>query len=415
MSGLPKFLFPKPFTTDFTIHNLPYGVFRTRASQRPRIGCAIGDKILDLSYLAENKFLHPSLAQASLNSFMAQGKSVWQSTRASIKNMLSGTSSESLSKRGTDVLNAAIVSQSEADMLMPAEIGDYTDFYASKHHASNVGKIFRPNQEPLLPNWKHLPVGYHGRASSVVVSGTDITRPSGQLKRASGAVEFGPSEKLDFEVEIAAFIGGPENALGSPVDINSAADRIFGIVLMNDWSARDIQFWEYVPLGPFLSKNFGTTISPWIVPMEALEPFLLPLGQQVNPEPLPYLTCHSRGKNFLLDLDIKTKLNGSEISSTNAKYLYWSFPQMIAHHSVGGCNLRPGDLLGSGTISSPEKSGFGSLLELTWNGKEPLETSKGKRTFVEDGDAVEMTGSCQRGDVRIGFGSCSGRVVSRNH
>ena len=400
MSGLPKFLFPKPFATDFTIHNLPYGVFRTSGSTRPRIGCAIGDKILDLNYLAEKKLVHPSLSESTLNAFMGQQKSVWQSTRQTIKRLLSDTPT-------TDFISSAFVEQKEAQMLLPATIGDYTDFYASEHHASNVGKIFRPNQEPLLPNWKHLPVGYHGRASSVVVSGTEVTRPRGQLKRPSGAVEFGPSEKLDFEVEIAAFIGGPENELGTPVPIEKAADRIFGVVLMNDWSARDIQFWEYVPLGPFLSKNFATTISPWIVPLEALEPFMLPLPKQTNPEPLPYLTSGERKENFLLDINISTKLNGSEISSTNARHLYWSFPQMIAHHSVGGCNLRPGDLLGSGTISSPEKSGFGSLLELTWNGKEPI----GNRTFIQDNDVVEMTGFCQRGDVRIGFGSCAGRVI----
>jgi fumarylacetoacetase len=409
MSALPKFLFPKPLVTDFTIHNLPYGVFRTAKNPKARIGCAIGDKILDLSLLAEKEILHPSLKASTLNAFMAQGKNVWSSTRANIKNLLSDTSSESLARKPADLQSLALVHQSEAQMLLPANIGDYTDFYASEHHASNVGKIFRPNQEPLLPNWKHLPVGYHGRASSIVVSGTELKRPSGQLKRPSGAVEFGPSEKLDFEVEIAAFVGGPENALGSSVSVDEASNRIFGIVIMNDWSARDIQFWEYVPLGPFLSKNFGTTISPWIVPMEALEPFKIPLPPQENPTPFPYLQGRT---NFLLDMHIDTTLNGSIISRTNARHLYWSFSQMIAHHTVAGCNLRAGDLLGSGTISAPEKSGFGSLLELTWNGKEPLETSSGKRTFVENSDVVEMTGYCEKNGVRIGFGSCSGRIVA---
>lgn len=407
---LPKFLFPKSLSTDFTIHNLPYGVFRTSPTSRPRIGCAIGDKILDLNVLAEKRQLHPSLMSTSLNAFMGTNKTVWKETRESIKKMLSDSSPESLSKR-PELLSSVIIDQSRAEMLLPAHIGDYTDFYASEHHAANVGKIFRPNQEPLLPNWKHLPVGYHGRASSVVVSGTDIVRPSGQIKRPSGNVEFGPSEKLDFEVELAAFIGGPENELGIRVSVENASDRIFGIVLMNDWSARDIQFWEYVPLGPFLSKNFGTSISPWIVPLEALEPFKVSLPYQENPTPLSYLR---KKEDFLFDLEISTRMNGSEISRTNGKYLYWSFSQMIAHHTVGGCNLRPGDLLGSGTISAPEKRGFGSLLELSWNGKEPLQIASGTRTFIQNNDVIEMTGTCQKGDVRIGFGSCSGRVVSRH-
>ena len=401
---LPKFLFPKQFATDFTIHNLPYGVFRT--SGRARIGCAIGDKILDLHVLAERKLVHASLSESSLNAFMGQDKSVWHATRETIKNMLSDTSSQSLGKN-PELLSSAIVAQSDAEMLIPASIGDYTDFYASEHHAANVGKIFRPNQDPLLPNWKHLPVGYHGRASSVVVSGTDLKRPSGQLKKTDG-VTFGKSEKIDFEVELAMLYGGSGNKLGSPIPIAEAKDHIFGVVLMNDWSARDIQFWEYVPLGPFLSKNFGTTVSPWIVPMAALEPFLLPLPTQ-QPTPLPYLQSK---QDFLIDINIATAVNGSVISNTNGKHLYWSFSQMLAHHTVGGCNMRPGDMLGSGTISAPERSGFGSMLELTWNGQEPIQTSQGMRTFIQDNDVVEMTGFCERDGVRIGFGSCAGKIIS---
>ena len=413
MSGvLPKFLFPRPpVSTDFPIHNLPYGVFRKSPAAVPRIGCAIGDKILDLSCLAEKGLVHPTLGEKTLNAFMATDKSVWAETRRKIQTLLSDTSSESLAKR-PDLLQTAIVNQTDVQMLLPAHIGDYTDFYASEHHAANVGKIFRPNQEPLLPNWKHLPVGYHGRASSVVVSGTPIHRPSGQIKNmATNTIEFGPSKKLDFEVELAMFIGGTSSDAqpGHPIPIEEARDKIFGVVLMNDWSARDIQFWEYVPLGPFLSKNFGTTISPWIVTMEALEPFLLPLPTQSNPDPLPYLK--NTAGDFLLDINIDTSMNGSVISKTNAKHLYWSFPQMIAHHTVGGCNLRPGDLLGSGTISAPERAGFGSLLELTWNGKDAIETKAGKRTFIENQDVVEMTGFCEKNGVRIGFGSCSGQVV----
>lgn len=413
MSGvLPKFLFPRPtVSTDFPIHNLPYGVFRKNPTSVSRIGCAIGDKILDLSCLAEKGLVHPTLCEKNLNAFMATDKSVWAETRHKIQSLLSDTSSESLGKR-PDLLQSAIVNQNDVEMLLPANIGDYTDFYASEHHAANVGKIFRPNQEPLLPNWKHLPVGYHGRASSVVISGTPIRRPSGQIKNmATNEIEFGMTKKLDFEVELAMFIGGTDSDAkpGYPIPITEARDKIFGVVLMNDWSARDIQFWEYVPLGPFLSKNFGTTISPWIVTMDALEPFLLPLPAQTNPEPLAYLK--NKNKDFLLDINIETSMNGSTISKTNSKHLYWSFAQMIAHHTVSGCNLRPGDLLGSGTISAPDRAGFGSLLELTWNGKEPIDTRSGKRTFIENNDVVEMTGFCEKNGVRIGFGSCSGKIV----
>jgi fumarylacetoacetase len=404
--SLPKFLFPRQLSTDFTIHNLPYGVFKTSGSASPRIGCAIGDKILDLGILSRKKFIHHSLDSTNLNAFMACEKSVWSDTRAKIKSMLSDSSVDSLSKH-PDLLSTAIVEQADATMLMPANIGDYTDFYASEYHAANVGKIFRPNQEPLLPNWKHLPVGYHGRASSIVIDGTPIKRPSGQIKRPD-RIDFGPCEKLDFEVELAMFFGGQGNTQGSPIPIEKAEDHIFGVVLMNDWSARDIQVWEYVPLGPFLSKNFATTISPWIVPYEALKPFMVDLPKQ-SPNPLPYL---SRAPTSLLDINIQTDMNGSPISTTNSKYLYWSFGQMVAHHTASGCNLRPGDLLGSGTISSPEKSGFGSLLELTWNGQQPIQTEKGPRTFIQDGDGVRMRGYCEREGVRIGFGTCSGNVFS---
>ena len=406
--SLPKFLFPKQLpSTDFTIHNLPYGVFSKRGGA-PRIGVAIGDKILDMRVLAEKQLVHASLGADSLNGFMGENSSVWKATRATLKSLLSDDGKDDSLRRNPDLVKTALVNQNEVEMLLPARIGDYTDFYASEHHAANVGKIFRPNQPPLLPNWKHLPVGYHGRASSVVASGASIVRPSGQLKSADGSVSFGASKKLDFEVELAMFFGGPGNALGSPIPIEEARNHIFGVSLMNDWSARDIQFWEYVPLGPFLSKNFATTISPWVVPFEALEPFLLPLPSQ-SPIPLPYLSAK---QDALLDIDICTEMNGTVISRTNAKHLYWSFAQMIAHHTASGCNLRPGDLLGSGTISAPEKEGFGSLLELSWNGEKSIETKSGKRTFIQDGDEVRMTGSCQRGDIRIGFGECAGVVLS---
>lgn len=410
MTNLPRFLFPKPFVTDFTIHNLPYGVFKNRSGGANRIGVAIGDKIIDLRILAEKKIVHSSLCSSSLNAFMSEDKSVWSATRKTIENLLSDDGPKSL-WLNKGLLNDVVVNQSDVDMVLPVEIGDYTDFYASEYHAANVGKIFRPNQEPLLPNWKHLPVGYHGRASSVVVSGTPITRPTGQLKRQNGSIEFAPSEKMDFEVELAMFYGGNSNRLGSPISIDQAANHIFGITLMNDWSARDIQFWEYVPLGPFLSKNFGTTISPWIVPFEAMRPYLVPLPEQ-DPKPLPYLSVET-GRDFLMDIEIETKMNKSVISKTNSKYLYWSFSQMLAHHTAGGCNMRPGDLLGSGTISSPDPTGFGSLLELTWNGSKPIQTNRGTRTFIQDGDAIEITGHCERDGKRIGFGNCAGVVIGR--
>lgn len=412
MTSLPRFLFPKPFATDFTIHNLPYGVFKHRkiSGGSNRIGVAIGDKIIDLGILAEKKIVHSSLCSGTLNAFMAEDKSVWSATRKTIETLLSDDGPKSL-WLNKGLLNEVVVNQADVDMVLPVEIGDYTDFYASEHHAANVGKIFRPNQEPLLPNWKHLPVGYHGRASSVVVSGTPITRPSGQLKRPSGSIDFQPSEKMDFEVELAMFYGGKSNSLGTPIGIENAADHIFGITLMNDWSARDIQFWEYVPLGPFLSKNFGTTISPWIVPFEAMKPFLVPLPGQ-EPKPLPYLSVKT-GHDFLMDIEIETRMNKSVISRTNSKHLYWSFSQMLAHHTAGGCNMRPGDLLGSGTISSPEPTGYGSLLELTWNGSKSVPTNKGSRTFIQDGDSIEITGHCERNGKRIGFGNCAGIVVGR--
>jgi fumarylacetoacetase len=404
-SSLPRFLFPNSLVTDFTIHNLPYGVFRRPGASSNRIGVAIGDKIIDLAVLAEKQLLHPSLTADVLNPFMRAGKSVWSATRSSLKTFLSDTHAQSLC-HNPSLLSEAVVSQSEVSMVLPAQIGDYTDFYASEFHAANVGKIFRPNQDPLLPNWKHIPVGYHGRASSVVVSGTDVRRPSGQLKRPN-AIEFGPSEKMDFEVELGMFFGGESNPLGTPISIDNARDHIFGFTLLNDWSARDIQFWEYVPLGPFLSKNFATSISPWIVPLEAMEPFMIPSPQQ-NPTPLPYL---QDPQNFSLDFTISTSLNSTTISQTNAKYLYWSFSQMIAHHTASGCNLRPGDLLGSGTISGPEKGEMGSMLELSWNGQQPINTAKGPRTFLQDNDTVTMTAHCEKNGIRIGFGECTGTLV----
>ena len=302
----------------------------------------------------------------------------------------------------------------QVELLLPVEVGDYTDFYSSREHATNVGTMLRGPENALMPNWLHLPVAYHGRASSVVVSDTDLRRPKGQYKPADAhAPLFGPSRSLDFELEMGFFIG-PGNELGRPIPIGNAADHIFGMVLVNDWSARDIQAWEYQPLGPFLAKNFGTTISPWVVPLEALEPFRV-AGPVQHPPPLPYL--QSQG-NWAYDIQVEVRLQGERmdrphrISSSNFKYLYWNMCQQLAHHTVNGCNLRTGDLLASGTISGPAPDSYGSLLELTWRGSKPLSLPNGEqRTFLQDGDRVTMTGWCQGQGYRVGFGEATGKML----
>ncbi|NGQ96134.1 fumarylacetoacetase [Brevibacillus sp. SYP-B805] len=406
-------------TSHFPIQNLPYGVFRPRKGGAPRIGVAIGDYVLDLSVLEESgHFLHSSLAgkkifnQSSLNAFMALGKPAWREARAIIRRLLSA---EEPTLRDNHALReAALIPQSEVEMLLPAQIGDYTDFYASKHHATNVGIIFRGKENALMPNWVNLPVGYHGRASSIVVSGTDVRRPNGQMKLLEQtAPVFGPCQQLDFELEVGWFVG-PGNASGEPISIEHAEDHIFGLVLVNDWSARDIQAWEYQPLGPFLAKNFATSISPWVVPLDALQPFRVQ-GPPQDPEPLPYLR-QSGARSF--DIHLAVDLQGEKmgepqrICTTNFRYLYWSMAQQIAHHTVGGCNLRPGDLIASGTISGPEKETRGCLLELTWRGAEPLHlANQEQRVWLEDGDRVTMTGWCQGDGYRIGFGEVTGRVL----
>ena len=300
-------------------------------------------------------------------------------------------------------------------MKLPARIGNYTDFYSSCHHAHNVGTMLRGPENALMPNWKWLPVAYHGRASSVVVSGTDVRRPKGQIKPPDApAPSFGPTKSLDYELEMA-FLVGPGNTLGEPVPIDRAVDHIFGLVLMNDWSARDIQAWEYQPLGPFLAKNFATSISPWVVTLEALEPFRKPLPQQ-DPEPLPYLRS---GNDFTFDIDLEARLQTSSmtaphvITRTNFQNLYWSIAQQLAHHTVGGCNLQPGDLLASGTISGPTEESRGCMLELTWRGANPLTLPNDEtRKWLEDGDTLNITGYCQGDGYRVGFGEVSGRVLS---
>jgi fumarylacetoacetase len=350
--------------------------------------------------------------RASLNAFMALGRPAWRETRELVTRLLSADEPRLRDREA--LRDAALVPQSSVEMLLPAEVGDYTDFYSSREHATNVGVMFRGPDAALQPNWLHLPVGYHGRASSLVPGGVDVRRPCGQSRPDDGAPPvFGPSRQMDFELEVGAFVG-PGNMLGEPIGIDRAEEHVFGLVLVNDWSARDIQKWEYVPLGPFLGKSFATSVSPWVVTLDALEPFRCAAPVQ-DPPPLPYLrTSGPQG----IDLRLEVWLQGermtapARITATNARHLYWSLAQQLAHHTVNGCNLRTGDLLASGTISGPTRESRGSLLELAWRGAEPLELPGGeRRTFLEDGDRVTMTGWCQGDGFRVGFGELSARLL----
>ncbi|XP_024017841.1 fumarylacetoacetase [Morus notabilis] len=403
----------------FPIQNLPYGVFRPGPGSTPRPGVAIGDYVIDLSEIASaGLFDGPILKnfsdcfhQPNLNKFLALGKPAWKEARSTLQKLLSST--EPTLRDNAILREKALVPLNKIELLLPIAIGDYTDFFSSMHHAKNCGTIFRGPENPIPQNWFHLPIAYHGRASSVVISGTDIIRPRGQGHPSKNSPPyFGPSLKLDYELEMAAVVG-PGNELGRPVDVNEAADHIFGLVLMNDWSARDIQAWEYVPLGPFLGKSFGTTISPWIVTLEALEPFSCDAPVQ-DPNPLPYL-AEKKSQNYDISLEAHIKPAGAKDSSvvtrSNFKHLYWTLTQQLAHHTINGCNLRPGDLLGTGTISGPEPESYGCLLELTWNGQKPLSLNGTGRKFLEDGDEVIITGYCKGNGYNVGFGTCSGKIV----
>jgi len=400
----------------FPIQNLPYGIFKPRDGTA-RAGVAIGELILDLSVLEELGHFRDVTEQqifsgGSLNAFMATGRPAWKRTRAILQNLLSADNGAL--RDNSELREHAFHKQSEVTMQLPARVGDYTDFYSSYHHAHNVGTMLRGPENALMPNWKWLPVAYHGRASSIVVSGTEVKRPHGQTKPAdASAPVFGSSKSLDFELETAFFIG-PGNPLGQPVSIDHAEEHIFGIVLMNDWSARDIQTWEYQPLGPFLAKNFCTSISPWVVTLEALEPFRKNLSAQ-DPAPLPYL---KRANDFTFDIQLEARLQTARmrepqtIMRTNFQNLYWSIAQQLAHHTVNGCNLQPGDLLASGTISGPTGESRGCMLELTWRGQNPLKLPDAEaRKWLEDGDTLSITGWCQGEGYRVGFGEVSGRIV----
>jgi fumarylacetoacetase len=407
-----------PRNSHFPIENLPFGVFKPREGAG-RVGVAIGDLVLDLSILEElghfrsREFQDRKVfSQSSLNVFLTLGRPAWRKTREIIQHLLAA---DTPTLRDDAELRARVFhAQKDVVMHLPAQIGGYTDFYSSYHHAHNVGTMLRGPENALMPNWKWLPVAYHGRASSIVVSGNDVRRPQGQTKPPDVlAPVFGPSRSLDYELEMACLIG-PPNVLGESVPIDHAADHIFGFVLMNDWSARDIQAWEYQPLGPFLAKNFCTSISPWVVTLEALEPFRKPLPRQ-DPEPLPYL----RDKNdFTFDIHLEahlrtTKMAASHvITRTNFQNLYWSISQQLAHHTIGGCNLQSGDLLASGTISGPAEESRGCMLELTWRGANPLKLPNGEtRKWLEDGDTLTITGWCDGDGYRVGFGEVSGRVL----
>jgi len=402
----------------FPIQNLPFGIFQPRGG-KPRAGVAIGDFVADLSVLEElGHFRSPEFrgqkpfSEDSLNSFLALGRPAWRKARAILGRLLS--SKTPILRDNARLRSRVFHSKEKITMKLPVRIGNYTDFYSSYYHAHNVGTMLRGAQNALMPNWKSLPVAYHGRASSVIASGTDIRRPSGQTKAADAANPvFGPTKSLDYELEMA-FLIGPGNSLGEPVPIGKATDHIFGMVLMNDWSARDIQAWEYQPLGPFLAKNFATSISPWVVTLEALEAFRKPLPRQ-DPRPLPYLRCKD---DFTFDIRLEAHLQTASmkaphvITQTNFQNLYWSISQQLAHHTVSGCNLQPGDLLASGTISGANEESRGCMLELTWRGANPLKLPNDEtRKWLEDGDRLTLTGWCQGDGYRVGFGEVSGRIL----
>jgi fumarylacetoacetase len=413
---------------DFPVQNLPFGVFRATGSERPRIGVAIGDRLLDLVAALEVGCLElperiaSACHQSSLNGLMAQPQEGRRALRAALSALLSEGSrlaqDRALHERVLRPLH-------EVQLLLPADIGDYTDFYASIFHATSVGSMFRPDN-PLLPNYKWVPIGYHGRASSVVPSGTPIRRPSGQSKPADAAEpHFGPATQLDYELELGAWIA-EGNRLGSRIELAEAERHLFGVSLLNDWSARDVQAWEYQPLGPFLAKNFATSVAPWVVTMEALAPFRVPafLRPAGDPAPLAYLDSASDREWGGISITLEVRLSSARmreqnlpamrLSRTDFRSMYWTLAQLVTHHASGGCNLRSGDLLGSGTVSGPEKTERGCLLELSWRGKEPITLPSGEtRSFLEDGDEVVLAGSCERpGATRIGLGECRGLITA---
>jgi len=411
--------------SDFPLQNLPHGRFRRAGSDEAwRVGVAIGDQVLDLRRAsarstwsdAARDALVP-LAQGDLNAFMARSHADRSAIRAALSQALRDGSEQ------TSSLRSCLVAQSQAEMSVPCSVGDYTDFYTGIHHATAVGKLFRPDQ-PLLPNYKWVPIGYHGRSSSLRASGHRFPRPLGQFKTEAAEPQFGPCRRLDYELEVGALIGSG-NELGEPIAIAQAEDHLFGLVLLNDWSARDVQAWEYQPLGPFLAKNFATTLSPWVVTMDALAPFRVPFARPAgDPKPLPYLDSASNREQGAIDITLEVWLQTAamraraepavRLMQSNFRDAYWTLAQLVAHHTSNGCNLQSGDLFGSGTQSGPDVGQGGSLLELTHGGKQPIMLPDGEtRTFLEDGDTVTLRGFCERaGQRRIGFGDCAATVIA---
>ena len=394
-----------PADHPFGLQTLPYGVFSTPDEPaRRRIGVRIGDHVLDAGPAAEAVGMESGVSweRASLNEFLSHGPEAWSAARAWLREVLTG-------ERYRDAIEPLLLPLDGLTLHLPIEVADYVDFYASEDHASNVGKIFRPDNAALPPNWKHLPIGYHGRSGTVVVSGTDVVRPSGQRKGPNDpAPVYGPSVRLDIEAELGYVVGG-STPVGSRVSLAEAADHLFGVVILNDWSARDIQAWEYVPLGPFLGKSFATSISAWVTPLEALQEARVPLPGPREPQVLPYL---EGAEAFGLDIHVEVSINGTVVSRPEYAGMYWSPAQMIAHLTVNGASLRDGDLFGSGTISGPSRETRGSLLELTWNGTEPLTLADGsRRGFLEDGDTVTMTAWAPGpGGSRVGLGEVTGTI-----
>ena len=416
--------------SDFPIQNLPLGIFkRTGMPESPRVGIAIGDQIVDVVACLNEGLLTGAAvppaercASPHLNELMQLGNDASSALRRAVSDLLRVGSSAY--RHDSGIARRVLVPMYEAEMRLPAHIGDYTDFYASIDHARNVGSMLRPDN-PLLPNYKYVPVGYHGRASSIVTSGTHVRRPTGQIREdADEPPTYMPTKRLDYEVELGVFVG-TGNPLGSPIPILDADRHVFGLCLLNDWSARDIQAWEYQPLGPFLAKSFTTTISPWVVTLEALEPFRAPayVRPDGDPAPLPHLVWDADQRRGGFDITCEVLLrttamrqrsqNPARVSRSHFTTMYWTIAQLVAHHTSNGCNLRPGDLLGSGTVSGPEKESRGSLLERTWRGREPIRLPSGEtRAFLEDGDEVILHAYCEGGGVaRIGFGECSGMVI----
>jgi len=402
--------------SDFSIYNIPFGIFKTE-TLKPRVGTRIGDYVIDLATLnGFNYFIGSGVTQQalesnSLNSFIALGKQITVPFREKIQAIFSDENHPL--KNNTSDLNQILINANEVEMLLPVQIGDYTDFYSSREHATNIGTMIRDPKNALMPNWLHLPVGYHGRSSSITVSGTNFYRPKGQSKPADAENPiFGPSKLLDFELEMA-FVVGKKTELGETVSTDQANDFIFGFALFNDWSARDIQTWEYVPLGPFLAKNFNSTLSPWIVTLEALEPFRVESPKQ-DPEVLPYLKDNNTN-SFDIQLEVYIEPENKEATKvclSNFKYMYWTINQQLAHHTINGCNINVGDLMASGTISGPTPDSYGSMMELSWRGTKPIKMLDGsERKFINDSDTVILKGYCEKDGIRIGFGEARSKVL----